>query len=463
VLFSFNGTTNGGHPRGSLMQASDGNFYGMTFDGGSVKSGLIFKYSSTGIFTVLKNLDQTSGYNPSGNLIQSLSGALYGMAYQGGLNYSGTIFKITTTGTFAVVNNLSYTSTGAFPYGSLIQTSDGYFYGMTSYGGASYNGTIFKMATNGTVFVLTNFDYSTANSTPFGDLVQAKDGNFYGMTSGYNSYAFGTIIKVTSAGVTTTLKEFNTSEEAAYPRGNLVVGTDGNLYGMTSSSHYDAIKRGSIFKITPAGTFTMLRTLNPLTDGQIPLGSLVKRKGDPIANALTVSSSRNVSKKITLTSTAGKPHTFAVNVKPLHGSATILKDTLTYTPAVGYSGPDSLYFTVKWGCQTSKAAKLKMNVSPATASASFTDEESLTNLKRNLAVSIYPNPSGNYFNLQIIGAGIKPISVIIVNLLGEIVETKTNIASNSNLIFGQNLKPGIYYIQIIQGNQKLVNKIIKSK
>ena len=71
VLHSFNRYTDGGAPKGSLIQATDNNFYGMTSEGGTKGSGTIFKITPAGIFTVLHNLySPTDGSTPQGSLVQ---------------------------------------------------------------------------------------------------------------------------------------------------------------------------------------------------------------------------------------------------------------------------------------------------------------------------------------------------------------------------------------------------------
>src|ERR1017187_6619779 len=92
-LLDFNGTTNGGSPKGSLMQATNGMLYGMTYNGGastncSYGCGVLFQYNpTTNVYT--KKLDfagTTNGQNSYGSLMQASDGMLYGMTYQGGAN-----------------------------------------------------------------------------------------------------------------------------------------------------------------------------------------------------------------------------------------------------------------------------------------------------------------------------------------------------------------------------------------
>ena len=129
VLHSFNRNAEGGTPKGSLIQATDGNFYGTTTDGGSGGAGTIFKITPAGAYAVIKHLTSaTTGASPQGSLVQGTDGFLYGMTYSGGSSSGGTIFKINLTGSsFTVLRNLAYATDGINPEGSLVQSTDGNF------------------------------------------------------------------------------------------------------------------------------------------------------------------------------------------------------------------------------------------------------------------------------------------------------------------------------------------------
>ena len=96
--------------------------------------GTIFKITLTGTYTVLRSLNTADGYYPYGDLVQGTDGNFYGTTSTGGSNGAGTIFKITPAGVYTVLHNLSSTADGADPKGSLVQHSNGNFYGMTYQG-----------------------------------------------------------------------------------------------------------------------------------------------------------------------------------------------------------------------------------------------------------------------------------------------------------------------------------------
>jgi uncharacterized repeat protein (TIGR03803 family) len=93
VLKNFD-NTNGAHPNGSLIQATNGKLYGMTSEGGSINAGVIFSFDpSSYTYTKLKNFDGTNGGNPYGSLMQARNGKLYGMTRKGGSINAGVIFS----------------------------------------------------------------------------------------------------------------------------------------------------------------------------------------------------------------------------------------------------------------------------------------------------------------------------------------------------------------------------------
>jgi uncharacterized repeat protein (TIGR03803 family) len=361
VIKSLDHYKSGSYPYGSLVQSTDGNFYGMTNSGGTNGGGTIFKITSTGRLTVLLNFDPaTTGGYPQGNLVQGSDGNFYGITTSGGSNNYGTIFKMTPTGTLTVLRN--FDSTTGISYGSLVQGSDGSFFGMTYDGGTSSMGIIFKITSIGTFTVLNNFNSSNGSYPYSNNLIQGSDGNFYATTFSGGSNSQGSIFKMTPTGKITTLRSLDNSNDGRSPRGSLVQGSDGSFYGMTSAGGTNGA--GTIFKVTSTGTFTVLRHLNPTSDGANPMGSLVVQKANPVANAQSVATNEDTPKAITLTGSApGSPLTYTVVTKPINGTLSGSGANRTYTPKANYTGSDSFTFTVTWGCQTSAPVTVSIQVS----------------------------------------------------------------------------------------------------
>jgi uncharacterized repeat protein (TIGR03803 family) len=276
TLYSFcakTGCTDGLAPQAGLIQASDGNFYGTTYAGGVNNFGTVFMITSAGALTTLYSFDSTDGANPAAWLFEGNDGDFYGTTFWGGSRDRGTIFKITPAGGLTTLYNFctkSGCSDGIFPHAGLIQASDGNFYGTTEGGGSQHRGTAFMMTPTGTLTTLHNFTL-TDGANPDARLVE-NSGNLYGTTHVGGLHEWGTIFKITLGGSLTTLYNFG-STDGANPAAGLIMGSDGNFYGTTSSG--GAHTRGTLFSITPGGTFATLFSFS-FTDGANPLAGLVQ-------------------------------------------------------------------------------------------------------------------------------------------------------------------------------------------
>jgi len=218
-------------------------------------------------FTKLYDFDGTHGAVPVGGLIQATDGNLYGVTFNGGANNEaycntnpvngcGTIFKITPSGTLTTLYTFGCSQIncpdGLGPNG-LVQATDGNFYGTTAgtYVLPNY-GTVFKMTPSGQLTTLYNFCSQSScadGAFPGAGLIQATDGNFYGTTSGANTPFYGTVFRITPSGTLTTLYMFG-PRDGGYPDAMLEQAANGKLYGTTGS--------GTIFEITIGGTYTKL-------------------------------------------------------------------------------------------------------------------------------------------------------------------------------------------------------------
>jgi len=223
-----------------------------------------------------KLLDFTGAVNGSYPLSSLISDGtfLYGLTSEGGTSNLGTIFKIKSDGTgYAKLLDFAGTSNGSRPYGSLF--SDGTFlYGMTYNGGTFAQGTIFRIMPDGTGFVkLFDFEETVSGSYPWGSLI--SDGTFlFGMTQSGGTNNLGTIFRILPNGTGfVKLLDFAGSTNGRYPLGSLI--SDGTfLYGMTQLGGTN--NQGTIFKILPDGTgFVKLLDFTGAANGSQPYGSLI--------------------------------------------------------------------------------------------------------------------------------------------------------------------------------------------
>jgi uncharacterized repeat protein (TIGR03803 family) len=233
-------------------------------------------------FTSLVSFNGTSGIGPEyGPLVQGRDGNFYGTTSLGGANNDlcagcgGTVFQITPTGALTTLYSFcSQTMAcvdGASPTAGLVLGTDGNFYG-TAYGGGNLGcgggsgcGTVFRITPAGALTTLHAFTASEGGF-PAAGLVLGTNGNFYGTTT------TGTVFEITRSGTLATLHFFE-GTDGSLPYAGLALGTDGNFYGTTYSGGNAGF--GTVFKISPAGKLTTLHSFN-LTDGANPVGGLVQ-------------------------------------------------------------------------------------------------------------------------------------------------------------------------------------------
>jgi uncharacterized repeat protein (TIGR03803 family) len=226
-------------------------------------------------FTVLYNLGSHSAdpVSPlySGIIAQGRDGNLYSSAVNHGSGEGG-VFRITPAGVFTVMHGFSAADAAQNPQSGLTLGTDGNFYGTTS--GCCELGTIFKMTPSGTVNTLYTFTGGADGKIPTAPPIQGIDGNFYGTASqGGNSGGFGTVYKITPSGTFMTLHPFADGTDAAFPFAPLVQATNGSFYGTTQAG--GSFNAGNVFKITASGNFTTLFTFDG-THGGNPFDALIQ-------------------------------------------------------------------------------------------------------------------------------------------------------------------------------------------
>ncbi|HTT84676.1 MAG TPA: choice-of-anchor tandem repeat GloVer-containing protein [Rhizomicrobium sp.] len=235
TLYTFTGGSDGGDPLASLIADKAGNHYGTTSMGGAENSGTVFEVAADGTETVLYSFTGgNDGAAPMGGLITDKAGNIYGTTSLGGANNRGTVFEIAAGGTERVLYSFTGKSDGGYPMAGVIADAAGNLYGTTETGGKGYEGTVFKLATDGTETVLHAFSRKkTDGEYPWGGLVMDKAGNLYGTTRGGGQYGSGTVFKVAADGTETISHSFAGGSDGADPAAGLIRDKAGNLYGTT--------------------------------------------------------------------------------------------------------------------------------------------------------------------------------------------------------------------------------------
>jgi uncharacterized repeat protein (TIGR03803 family) len=261
-LANFNGK-NGSAP-GPVIQATDGNFYGTTFNGGAYSQGNVFRMTPTGklnsIYSFCSQPKCADGQTPESAPVLGSDGNLYGVTNSGGSSAnSGVVYKMTLGGKITTLYSFCATrpcNDGQYPTG-IIQASDGNFYGTTTSGGEFGSGTIFKIGPTGTFKLLYTF-CSLANCAdggiPLFPPMQGSDGNLYGATNGGGTAEgeSGVVYELTPDGAFKVLQNFcypfsATCFTGAYPT-RLVQDADGNFFGTTATG--GSYNSGTVFEIT---------------------------------------------------------------------------------------------------------------------------------------------------------------------------------------------------------------------
>ncbi len=274
TLHSFTGTDGNG-PAASLILARDGNYYGTTTQGGTTDAGVVFKMTPSGTVTVFYNFCSkpqcTDGAAPYAGLVQGSDGNFYGATGNGGSgnNSNGTVFRITPSGTLTTLHSMcteTNCADGSGPESTMVQASDGNYYGTAIFAGTGRGGVLYRITPSGAYSVVYNFDPATTGQLPNG-VIQGSDGNLYVTTFQGGTNNAGTVVRITLSGAATVLYTFCSQSgcvDGNFPEAALLQGTDGNLYGTTLRG--GTFTWGTVFKITPSGTLTTLHSFN-LSDG----------------------------------------------------------------------------------------------------------------------------------------------------------------------------------------------------
>lgn len=160
--------------------------------------------------------------------------------------------------------DLNGTTDGQSPFGNVVQGPDGNFYGTTARGGTNGDGTIYRLTPDGKYTVLYTFQGSPDGQVPEAALFVGSDGNLYGTASFGGADGNGTVFRISPAGVFTLLYTFTGGTDGGFPAGGVIEGSDGNYYGTTVNG--GAVNAagftgyGTIFKITPQGVLTTIHT-----------------------------------------------------------------------------------------------------------------------------------------------------------------------------------------------------------
>ena len=242
-------------------------------------------------FSVYHSFAGSDGAYPLNGLLGS-GKILYGTTSSGGASYNGTAFKISATGVETVLHSFAGGTDGAMPQGMLIRDKAGNLYGTTTAGGAAGLGTVFKILGKKET-VLYSFAGGQDGATPQAGLAPDAAGNLYGTTVAGGTHGNGTVFRLAPPAIQggswteTVLYSFGASPDGAAPVAGVTVDTAGNLYGTTSAN--GAYGYGTVFQLTPGTgwTETTLHSFKNGSDGSVPYAGLISDKSGNLYGAAT--------------------------------------------------------------------------------------------------------------------------------------------------------------------------------
>jgi uncharacterized repeat protein (TIGR03803 family) len=274
--------------RGDLLLANDGNIYFASSTGGNGR-GFVGKLAPDGTISTLYAFATTGDESAQmfAGVIQANDGNLYGTSYTGGAHGAGTLFRLTLAGQYTRLHSFGETATSAsLPYTGLVQAPDGNLYGTTLLGGTNNKGAIYRISLSGSNFEVVHQFSGTDGENPQGQLMVGGDGALYGTTVVGGAAGKGAIYKITTAGSFTllysfpSLSAFNSAGNAfnatgAYPKAGLLLAADGNYYGTAWKGGTEGY--GTLFRMTPAGDVAVLHAFaGAIAGGALPQSTVVQ-------------------------------------------------------------------------------------------------------------------------------------------------------------------------------------------
>ena len=350
------------------VQGTDLNFYGTTQGGGDAACacGVIYKATAAGKITVLHNFSgyvsstQYDGSRPIGILVEGTDGNFYGTTYQGGEYNEGTVFKVSPTGTYTLLHSFSYGQASSpnlydaqLPIAGLTLGTDGNFYGTAAYGGTQNGGAIFEITPSGKETVLYSFCVVSCSDgfIPTTPMVLHTDGIFYGNTAGNSNggsvfYSFETGFKPFVRLVTWSGKDSTTAEIL----GQGFTGTTAVSFNGVAAK-FDNVSDTYMTATVPAGALTGPVTVTTFSSTlQSDRNFLVT----PQITSFTPASGV-VGTSVTITGVS-LTQTTAVTIGTKPASFTVDSDTkITATVPAGAKTGKTITVTTAGGMATSKA------------------------------------------------------------------------------------------------------------
>ncbi len=290
VLHTFSGP-DGLYPYSGVTLDRAGNLYGTTYGGGANQAGTVYQLKRAGSSYIHNQLHAFAGGNdgqqPWGGVIFGPDGALYGTTTAGGFEGAGTVFSLRPPVTICRTVLCPWTESvlygvGQFgglapPYGQVAFDSAGNIYGTTAFGGIGEYGDVYELSRTGNGWTGTEI-YSFGDPDaqyPAHNVMLDSEGNLYGTTDGGGLDSEGAVFQLVRAGSgwsENILANFGASGAGGYGATGLIMDAAGNLYGGTLGAENTA---ASVFELSRSGSGWQFTVLHSFTSGSACWGNLV--------------------------------------------------------------------------------------------------------------------------------------------------------------------------------------------
>jgi uncharacterized repeat protein (TIGR03803 family) len=203
TLYNFSGSDGALPQAALVQAPGGGLLYGTTVQGGASNAGTVFSISTAGVLKTLLSFTGTNGAWPDAPLVFGSDGNLYGTTSAGGANNAGTVFRVTPAGVLTTLYAFSGASDGFTPNGLILGSDGNFYGTTSGGGGdncpmlppgacggsVASVGTIFSISSSGNLATLYAFAIADGQS-PLTSLLQASNGDFYGTTAfgGLNNF-----------------------------------------------------------------------------------------------------------------------------------------------------------------------------------------------------------------------------------------------------------------------------------
>ena len=254
-----------------MLEAADGNLYGLTSSGGPGIAGTVYRLTLGGTLTTLHSFSYTDGSWPLGELVAGADGNLYGVTTAGGSGSLGVIFRVDSGGVVTTVRTFEgFDEVGGGPQAGLLEASDGNLYGTTGLGGSAGRGTVYRLDGAGTAMAIASFSASVGTFVvaPLAELVT---GHLLGAALDDGDGDYGTLFDCTFAGNMSLVRAFHGSPEGSSPAAGVVEGAPGVFFG--TAQYAGMHGQGTIFRVDGPGTATSLHAFDG-SDGGLTVASL---------------------------------------------------------------------------------------------------------------------------------------------------------------------------------------------